>query len=637
MHSPHDVLADLVAALESERTEQSRRFAHLLTASPVRQRVSEGLAWYPVKIRETGYGFGEFPYVVVERMSNPIPHQLAGGKPCSIFSLQGAQQQHADGVLHWVNGSMAHVVLRGNDHPEWLSDGRIGIQVTFDASGFRDMREALEAVRAADGSRLATLRDMLYGTEAPTFATVHDISSGHLNASQRRAVAMCLAANDVAVIHGPPGTGKTTTLIEVIRLHAERDRPILVCAPSNAAVDLLVERCASVGLDVVRLGNLARIDANVLQHTLDERWKNHAMANTVKELRQRANEFRRMAHQYKRSFGRDEATQRKLLFAEARAIVEDVRSIENQCSQLILDNADVIACTPVTARNREIANRVFSTVVIDEAGQALDPALWIPISRAQKVILAGDPFQLPPTVMSDEATNMGLAKTMLERVVVRHPTAVALLTEQYRMNSVIMAFSNREFYGDGITAHSDVESHVFPDNLPLHESFTIIDTSGKGWDETPGDNAESLQNHGEASLCRDIITQLAQLDHASTASIGIISPYRGQVRLLRELLNDGSHLPFSSVDINTVDSFQGSECDIVVISLVRSNADGTIGFLADTRRMNVAITRARKRLVIVGDGSTVCAHPFYQRLFTYVQEHGKIESAWAYDTDAVQS
>ncbi len=626
-----DVLRQLAAALDAERAEQSLRFSHVLTSSPVRQRVADGVAWYPVKIRETGYGFGEFPFVVVERVGNPTPHQLSGGKPCNVFSLQGAQQQTADGVIHWVNGSMAHIVLRGNDHPEWLSDGRIGVQVTFDASGFRDMRLALDAAANDDASRLANLRDVLYGTTQPTFNALSSVDAPHLNSSQRHAVQLCLAANDVAVIHGPPGTGKTTTLVEVIRHLAQRRRPVLVCAPSNAAVDLLVERCAAANLDVVRLGNLARVDAAVLEHTLDERWKQHPMAGTVKELRQRANEFRRMAHQYKRSFGRDEATQRKLLFAEARSIIDDVRSMEDQCTELIIDNADVVACTPVTARNRELAGREFSAVVIDEAGQALDPSLWIPIARANSVILAGDPYQLPPTVVSAEASRLGLASTMLERVITTHPSAIALLTEQYRMNTVIMSFSNQEFYADGITAHAEVEAHVFPRDLPLKESFSIVDTSGKGWDESPGDNAESLQNQGEAELCVQLTRSLATAAETAATSLGVISPYRGQVRLLRDLLGDSSALGFASVDVNTVDSFQGSECDVIIISLVRSNADGEIGFLSDTRRMNVAMTRARKRLIIVGDGATVCSHPFYQRLFEYVQEHATLVSAWTLD------
>jgi len=616
-------------ALEAERFEQSQRFSHLLTSAPVRQRVADGVAWYPVKIRETGFGFGEFPFVVVERVQNPIPHQLSGGKPCQVFSMQGAQQQHAEGVIHWVNGSMAHIVLRGNDHPDWLSDGRIGVQITFDASGFRDMNLALLAAEEAQESRLATLRDIIYGGIEPSFSVAPEIIASELNTSQRHAVTLCLAANDLAVIHGPPGTGKTTTLVQVIRHLARRSRPILVCAPSNAAVDLLVERCSAAGLDVVRLGNLARVDASVLQHTLDERWKHHPMASTVKELRQRANEFRRMAHQYKRSFGRDEATQRKLLFAEARSIIDDVRSMEDQCTGLIIDNADVIACTPVTARNRELSGRTFSTVVIDEAGQALDPSLWIPISRAEKVILAGDPFQLPPTVISQDAMKQGLTATMLERVIQQQSPAVALLTEQYRMNTAIMSFSNNEFYGDSIVAHSDVELHAFPSDLPLKETFSMIDTSGKGWDESPGDNAESLRNIGEAELCVHLINQLAQLPEAPQASLGVISPYRGQVRLLRERMDAIGSLSFASVDVNTVDSFQGAECDIIVISLVRSNADGDIGFLADTRRMNVAMTRARKRLIIVGNGSTVCSHPFYERLFAYVQDHATLESAWA--------
>ncbi|MBU3742853.1 MAG: hypothetical protein FGM24_11335, partial [Candidatus Kapabacteria bacterium] len=365
----------LAAALQRERDTHAERFRTLTSQAPVRQRVAEGVAWYPVRIRDTGYGFGEYPFLTVERVGPSMPHQLGGGKPCQIFSQAGTEQRTANGTLHWVNGNVAHVILRDNEHPDWLDDGRIGVQLTFDASGFAEMTEALRRMRTADEGRLARLRDVLYGGTTPTFAPagiIEDIPS--LNPSQCRAVDLALRASDVAVIHGPPGTGKTTTLVEVIRRCAARTRPVLVCAPSNAAVDVLTERCAAAGLDVVRLGNLARVDPSVMRHTLAERWKRHGLSDDIDAMRKRANEFRRMATKYKRSFGRAEMEQRKLLLKEARSIIDDVRRMERQTTEMIIGQADVIACTLVASRNEEIADRMFDTVVIDEAGQALDPA-----------------------------------------------------------------------------------------------------------------------------------------------------------------------------------------------------------------------------------------------------------------------
>lgn len=624
-------MLDLLSlALQRERDAHAERFRILTGVAPVRQRVAEGVAWFPLRIREKGYGFGEYPYVVVERTGQTGPHQLGGGKPCQLFSQSGSEQRAVNGTIHWVTGNVAHIILRDNEHPDWLDDGRLGVQLTFDASGFKDMVDALQRVSKADGDRLAQLRDILFGDAEPTFAPLSSIQQiSTLNSSQNAAVDLALRANDVAIIHGPPGTGKTTTLVEVIRRCAQRARPVLVCAPSNAAVDLLTERCAAAGLDVVRLGNLARIDPDVMKHTLGERWKRHGMSADVKDMRKRADEFRRLAMKYKRSFGKAEMEQRKLLLQEARSIIADVRRMEQQVTDLIIDQADVVACTLVATRNEELKGRHFEYVVIDEAGQALDPAMCIPLLRTERVILAGDPHQLPPTVIDQQAAQMALGSTMLQRAITAHPSAVSLLTEQYRMNHVIMSYSNATFYEGKVTSHPSVEDRTVPDGAPLQESLLIIDTSGRGWEESPGEGSESLANKGEAECVRSVYNQLMEKEGHETWSVGIISPYRGQVRLITSMLGAENVFPNAMLDIDTVDSFQGSECDVIIISLVRSNDEQDIGFLKDIRRMNVAITRARRKLVIIGDGSTIAAHPFYKGLWEYAEKNATVVSAWS--------
>ncbi|MBN9399151.1 MAG: AAA family ATPase ['Candidatus Kapabacteria' thiocyanatum] len=628
----NDTLRRLKAALDVERAAHADRYKALVEHAPVRQRVGEGICWYPVRIRETGYGFGEYPFVVVERPpGSNQPHQMSGGKPAELFSMeQGGGALRAPGVLHWVNGNVAHIILRGNDHPEWLDEGRIGLELVFDASGFRDMEQALDRVATAEDDRLAHLRDVLLGDERASMQQGLALPPlpPSLNASQRDAIANVLSAEDVAIIHGPPGTGKTTTIVEAVRHLAARQRPILVCAPSNSAVDLLTERCAAAGMDVVRIGNLSRVDPAVMQHTLSERWKSHGMADDIKALKKRADEFRRMALQYKRKFGRDEARQRKLLLDEAKNIVGDARRMEEQVTDLILGQADVVTCTLVGSRNHELKGRQFGTVVIDEAGQGLDPAIWIPITRADRVVLAGDPHQLPPTVLSQQAAGMGLSTTLLERSIKAQPHTVSLLTEQYRMNHVIMRYSNDAFYGGAVTAHPDVSLHTFPDDAPITESLVFIDTSGKGWTEQPGEGAESLCNPGEVELVHHVLGELAETDGHEAISVGIISPYRGQVRMMQQDLQHRFASSFRTFDVDTVDSFQGSECDVIVISLVRSNDDGDIGFLKDIRRMNVAMTRARKKLVVIGDGSTIGAHPFYKGFMDHVADHATLKSVW---------
>ncbi|MCX6139244.1 MAG: AAA domain-containing protein [Candidatus Kapabacteria bacterium] len=623
-------MKNIALALQLERDAHAERFRVLTGVAPVRQRVAEGVAWFPVRIRETGYGFGEYPFVVVERTGQAGPHQLGGGKPCQLFSQSGTDQRTVNGTLHWVTGNLAHVILRDNDHPEWLDDGRIGVQLAFDVSGFKDMTEALQRIRAADGDRLAHLRDILFGDKEPTFeppTSIEQISS--LNHSQCAAVNLALRANDVAIIHGPPGTGKTTTLVEVIKRCARKARPVLVCAPSNAAVDLLTERCAAVGLDVVRLGNLARIDPAVMEHTLGERWRRHSMADDIKAMRKRADEFRRMATKYKRSFGRSEMEQRKLLIKEAKSIITDVRRMEQQVTNLILDQADVVACTLVASRNEELRGRHFEYVVIDEAGQALDPAMCIPLQRAERLILAGDPHQLPPTVIDQQAAQMALSTTMLDRAIKTHLVAVSLLTEQYRMNHVIMSYSNDTFYEGKVTSHPSVEDRTIPDGAPIKDSLLIIDTSGRGWEEAPGEGSESLANAGEAECAVTVFNELVLLDGHEQWSVGIISPYRGQVRRIASMITEEQRSSVAMLDVDTVDSFQGSECDVIIISLVRSNDDHDIGFLKDIRRMNVAMTRARRKLVIIGDGSTIAAHPFYKGLWEYAEKNATVVSAWS--------
>jgi len=629
------ILSSLREALALESAEQARRYGELTTSAPISARIAEGICWYPLRIVETGYGFGEYPYVVVERPAEKTsPHHLSGGKPAQLFSAAERDQRSVHGTLHWVSGRRAHIILRTNDHPDWLDDGKIGLQIIHDDTSFAEMEKALRRVEDADAdSAVGWIRDLLYGVRFRQAATslppLPPSIASSLNESQRAAVDFASRVEDLAIIHGPPGTGKTTTLVEIIRATASRARPVLVCAPSNAAVDLLTERCSDAGLDVIRIGNLSRIDRSVISHTLAERWKDHPWAPDIKRLRQQADEYRRLATKYKRSFGRAEMEQRRLLIAEAKSVSADARRMEEQLADVLLNDADVIACTPVGVRSMDLAGREFDTCVLDEAGQGLDPAAWIPILRSRRLILAGDPFQLPPTVMSQKAATAGLTTTMLERAITTVPDRVLLLDEQYRMNRVIMGFSNAVFYGGKVTAHTSVEDHTILDDGDLRSSLRVIDTSGKGWTEEAGDNAESLKNVGEATAVLHVLDSIVTSAHRHDLSVGIISPYRGQVRHLDAVIDNGRRAAFGSLDINTVDSFQGSECDVIIISLVRSNDDGDIGFLTDTRRMNVAITRARKMLVVIGDASTICRHPFYERFWAYAEEFGTVESAWS--------
>lgn len=433
-------------------------------------------------------------------------------------------------------------------------------------------------------------------------------------------------------MHGPPGTGKTTTLVQAIkRLHLQDHKQILVTAPSNAAVDLLSEKLSDEGLNVVRIGNPARVSERLQMLTLDGKTTLHPGMKDLKKTKKRAAEFRDLAHKYKRSFGPAEREQRAALFAEARAISKEVERSEQYIIDDVLAKADVITATLVGAAHYSVRNRNYDRVVIDEAGQALEPACWIAILKAKKVIMAGDHQQLPPTIKSAEA-GRELGYTLLEKCVALHPDAVVLLKEQYRMHESIMGFSSAEFYEGRLQAHASVANHlVFPGDTPL----LFIDTAGCGFEEKR--EGTSISNPEEAAFLVKHLTRyvhdlksLYTMD--SVPDIGIVSPYKQQVELLKELVTASAGLQQSGValSVNTIDSFQGQERDVIYISLTRSNAESVIGFLSEVRRMNVAMTRARKKLVVIGDSATLSQFPFYADFIRYAQELNAYESAWSF-------
>jgi len=446
-------------------------------------------------------------------------------------------------------------------------------------------------------------------------------------------VTRILEANELAIVHGPPGTGKTTTLVQAIKALIKQDhKQVLVVAPSNTAVDLLSEKMSDEGLNVVRVGNPARVNERQLALTLDSKINAHANIKEIKRLKKQAREFRDMAHKYKRSFGFAEREQRRALFNEARNISKEVERTEQYIIDDVLSKANVITATLVGANHYTIRQLRYETVVIDEAGQALEPACWIPILKARKVVMAGDHCQLRPTIKSDEAARKGLSVTLMEKAVALHPEAVVLLEEQYRMHEKIMGFSSKEFYFDKLKAHASVADRLlFPADLPVQ----FIDTAGCGFDEKQ--EGTSISNPEEAAFVLKHLTGLVdQLKNLYKGddfpSIGVISPYKHQVEIIKEFILSYPELLAvrSAITINTIDSFQGQERDVVYISMARSNADSVIGFLADVRRMNVAMTRAKKKLVVIGDSATLSQHPFYADFISYVQGKDGYQSAWEF-------
>lgn len=631
-----DYFKNLADLLKTEQTEDREAYLKQVSSTSVTDRRAAGLAWYPIAITGTEPSRGDYLNVEAERKTHlDVIHQLRFGSPAVLFSNHDPKHDRVEGVISYIGGDRIKINIFTEELPDWCRDGKLGIELLFDNNNYDEMFGALkQAAKLCENPVEGRLAQVLTGKKSPLFVSAAIALPGAgLNRSQQAAVEKIVSAQDLAIVHGPPGTGKTTTLVQAIsQIVKHQKQQVLVVAPSNTAVDLLSEKLSQQGLNVIRIGNPVRVSDRLMDLTLDSQMALHPYMKESKRLKKQAAEFKNMGHKYKRSFGKAERDQRKALFDEAHKIMKEVAKTEEFIINDLLTKAQVITATLAGANHWTIRNLQFNTVFIDEAGQALEPACWIPILKAKKVILAGDHCQLSPTIKSNEAAHKGLSTTLIEKCVALHPEAVTLLEEQYRMNTAIMGYSSRVFYDDRLKAHPSVAGRVlFTGDLPM----VFIDTAGCGFDEKPA--GTSVSNPEEAAFLFSYLENLSKIisDHyASTdfPSVAIISPYSEQVRLLKEQkLNAPSLHPYGDkISVNTIDSFQGQERDIVLISLTRSNAEGVIGFLSDIRRMNVAMTRARKKLVIIGDSSTLSRSPFYANLIGHAEGMGGHQSAWEY-------
>lgn len=636
-------LINLRKLLKIERDEDFNQYKQHFSRNNINHRKATGVTWYPVVITNTEIGLGEYLSIDIERTTNHNePHLFSGGKMAALFSNNHPDAEHIQGTVKIIAPNKIRLSLTLDELPDWCDDGKLGINLLFDEASYREMDIALEKVMDASNSRLAELRDVLCKIKPAQFDNKLQapVING-LNDSQQEAVQKIMSAKDIAIIHGPPGTGKTTTLVQAIRQTLQKEKQVLVCSSSNTAVDLLTEKLYREGISVLRLGNPARISEEVIKNTLDAKLTTHESYKDLKNYRKTADEYFRMAGKYKRTFGREEREQRQLFYTEARKIIKDARDLEDYIIQQLFDKAQVIACTPVVSSGRMMRNRQFSTVFIDEAAQALEPMCWIPITRSNRVIFAGDHFQLPPTVKSKIAEEGGLKETLFEHCM-DIPNVSVMLTTQYRMHEWIMGYSNQKFYENNLRADGSVKnqllSHDVNDYL-LNIPVEFIDTAGCGYTEILNPESLSIANPEEGQLLLKHLKLLLQQYSNRNAperplTIGVISPYKEQVQYLTTAIAEDEELKTHSAQIavKTVDGFQGQERDIIYISLVRSNEQREIGFLNDIRRMNVALTRAKKKLVLVGDSATLGNHPFYREFLDYTEHILAYKSAWEFIT-----
>ena len=611
--------------LRMEYEYEKAEFRRQTETMGVARRVKRGDCWFPVRTGRSYYNsLNQLVMELTRTEDLDIEHSFEFGRPLLFF------RQSADGALtyypfqatvSYADDARLVAVLPGAGAVAALQEaGRLGVQLSFDETSYQLMFQAMADVVRARGNRLAELRDILLGTQPAGFRTLYPVRFPWLNASQESAVNRVLCARDVAIVHGPPGTGKTTTLVEAIYETLHREPQVLVCAQSNMAVDWIAEKLSDRGLSVLRLGNPARVTDRMLASTYERRFESHPAYAELWAVRR---EIRMLSASGRRG-SRDG---RESLRHRLGKLRDRATALEVQINADLFDSAHVIASTLTGAGHRLLQGRRFGTLFVDEAGQALEAATWIAIRRADRVILAGDHCQLPPTVKCPDAARGGLDETLMQRVAARKPETVSLLRVQYRMHEDIMRFPSRWFYNGLLEADSSVRHRGILDwDTPVE----WIDTTGRDFrEEFVGDTFGRI-NRPEADLLLDTLqAYIARIGGSrilqERVDFGLISPYKAQVQYLRARLRQCDALrPYRHLlAVNTVDGFQGQERDVIFISLVRANDDGQIGFLSDLRRMNVAITRARMKLVVLGEAQTLARHPFYKALLDYIRRlHG---------------
>ena len=622
MNNPILQLQQQRLLLEIEYNHEKEEFRKQTQTMGIERKTRRGDAWFPVGIGRNYYNsLNQMVVEVTRQPGSDIEHNFEPGRPVCFFTMK--RDANGRDSIHYMSFTATVSYAEQDRMVVALPDsGRIvdlqrqealGIQLFFDETSYRLMFDALDRVIRAKTGRLAALRDIFY-TKAPASQFTFDAPVlPWLNASQQHAVGEVMRAKDVAIVHGPPGTGKTTTLVEAIYETLRRESQVLVCAQSNMAVDWISEKLVDRGVAVLRIGNPTRVNDKMLSFTYERRFEAHPDYPQLWSIRKAIRELRQQRR------GRTESWHQKMDRLKSRAT-----ELELRIRSSLFGEARVIACTLTGAANRVLEGEHYSTLFIDEAAQALEAACWIAIRKAGRVILAGDHCQLPPTVKSIMALKGGLGRTLMERIAEQKPEVVTLLEVQYRMNEQIMRFSSDYFYNSRVQSAPEVKGRGI---LDYDRPMMWVDTTDvDGREEFVGENFGRI-NRAEAELTLttladyfDKIGRQRVLDES--IDVGIISPYRAQVQLLRKMIRQSERLrPYRRlITVNTVDGFQGQERDIILISLVRDNDGGDIGFLRDLRRMNVAITRARMKLIILGSAATMTRHPFYNKLYEYVTE-----------------
>lgn len=642
--------------LKLEYEYEKQEYEQLCRNVGVARCIRQGKCWYPIYAGRTFYN--ALNQLVIEIINNDknadkkeidsdstnvyegngnllkgFEHEFEPGRPVSFFRTPSESEGGGEMPIFFpyscqvsrVDGQRMQITIPNVQAAEVLRDyamqGILGVQLSFDATSHRVMREAIATLKNTEDKKIIHLRDVLIGASKPTFRTEQPVYFPWLNQSQNSAIQKVLRAREVAIVHGPPGTGKTTTLVEAISETLKRETQVMVCAQSNAAVDWISEQLLARGISVLRVGNPMRVSDNLLEATYEKRYEAHPDYIELWSIRKAQREALAKLSSKKTS-----ATERRSASNLLSKLRNRSTELEIRINEDLFDKSRVIACTLIGTASRVLERRHFSTLFIDEAAQAFEAACWAAIIKADRVIFAGDHLQLPPTIKCHEAEVKGLNKTLMEKVASEKPNCVELLTVQYRMHEDIMQFSSNWFYEGRLVADKNIAERTI---IPLDSPLVWKDTSKLGFEEQQNPLSQSRLNSSEALLLvktlRDYCRQMG-IERIINERIdfGIISPYKSQVQLLRKLIKQSKFLKpiLPSITVNTVDGFQGQERDVILISMVRGNDEGRIGFLNDLRRMNVAITRARMKLIILGDTATLSKTKFYKKLINHITEKG---------------
>lgn len=593
-------LEELISTLKLEFKAQEKRYSINSNIS-LKQLKSEGALLQPIRINRKNYGFADYPEF---EFYLPFPSETSQFRNGCSIQLICSDEKPVPGALLYLEGNKGEIRLYTSDFPDWIEEKTIGVLLTVDQ---RTNEVQLKAL--TDLNKSKELLDLFNHFHAPfneknTQSTTIPIQfhNNKLNDSQQNAIRKSVETNQVEIIHGPPGTGKTTTLVELIYQLNKAGKKVLVSAPSNTAIDNIGLRLMSLEMEFIRVGNNIKVKEELLPYTIQGKIENSTTKQTIKKMRIQSEQLRKMAHQYKRNFGRDEREQRRLILNEVKSIRNEIKSIQHHFEETILEKSKVVLGTPIGLHDCNFKEGEYDYLIMDEAGQCLETLSWVVIPLAHKLILAGDPFQLPPTVISEEAKQKGFGVSLMETLIKNnYPTH--LLNIQYRMESVIAEFSNRYFYDGKLKTDKPINADG--------EHLFFYDTAGADYLEQVDEESASLNNIEELHF----ISRLIHSDNIPTENTVFITPYNSQLQKAKELFSERTFYRFS-----TIDSFQGQEADVIILSLVRSNSNQQIGFLRDYRRINVALTRARKKLYIIGDSSTIGADEFYSKMLDYFEE-----------------